>query len=399
MDMDNNEQAAAGSGTADATTGGDALYALSDEQILDIAAACAGRPGEGREAATEGSAAADASRQAPPASSPASDSGVAGFEASASRQAANSGLRDSMGRDSPEESREPPRWLADMMADPQAGGEARDFWNGIQKARQEAASYREVFARPEEAREAAGHVRQLEELDRMYFAGDATSRARLAETLLRQDPAAFREMVFAGLRALEATEAQRHGEQREPLAPSAPAPFAPPAAAEQTIAAYRAFERAANEDLERSVGADIGRVLEQALPSAARAENAPLRERLSGVIRQEVEAALRGDGNLTDQVAQLLAARRFDDGTRAQVVRLIGERARQLVPVAAKRVLNEWTQTTLAAHRSRAEKTERAASRRDLEGVNALPGNVSKRSLAPRDMDYRRLTDEQILEM
>src|SRR2546423_6846816 len=47
---------------------------------------------------------------------------------------------------------EPPPWLAAQMKDPWEGEEAREFWNGVQQARTEAASYRAAFANPEEAR-------------------------------------------------------------------------------------------------------------------------------------------------------------------------------------------------------------------------------------------------------
>ena len=90
------------------------------------------------------------------------------------------------------------------MTDPQRGAEARELWEGAQRAEKEAASYREVFAKPEEARAAAERARVLDDIDRAYFAGDATQRAQLAAMMLREDPTAFREMVFEGLRALEA---------------------------------------------------------------------------------------------------------------------------------------------------------------------------------------------------
>src|SRR5216684_3951021 len=55
--------------------------------------------------------------------------------------------------------------------------------------------------------------RLLEEIDRGYFgaAGNSpeqlsASRAQLAQRMLREDPAAFREMVVAGLRALQEAE-------------------------------------------------------------------------------------------------------------------------------------------------------------------------------------------------
>ena len=299
---------------------------------------------------------------------------------------------------------EPPAWLAAQMKDPWRGEEARELWNGVQQARQEAAAYRAAFATPEdaralkelypggvnEARAAAERAGVLDEIDRAYFgtAGNSpeqasAARAQLAQTMLRENPAAFREMVFEGLRALEGANVA------PPFRAASPAPdnFPPSTNAEPKpgatspsplvgaqhaaplqsstspgdaqIAAYSAFEKAANEDLERSVGAAIARTIEQALPSLSRTETssaagtqhpgragtgaAPLQARLSAAIRQDIETALKGDRQLGEQIAQILSARRFDNETRAQVVRLIDDRARQLVPVAAKRVLNDWT--------------------------------------------------------
>src|SRR5580692_11296203 len=97
----------------------------------------------------------------------------------------------------------PPQWLADRMSDPQAGTEARPLWDSVQQSRAEAAGFREIFAKPEDARAAAQRARLLDDIDHAYFGGDSTQRASLAASMLREDPAAFREMVFAGLRALE----------------------------------------------------------------------------------------------------------------------------------------------------------------------------------------------------
>ena len=128
---------------------------------------------------------------------------------------------------------EPPPWLAAQMKDPWNGEEAKELWNGVQQARQEAAAYRATFANPEdalalkelypggvsEARAAAERARLLDDFDRSYFGGAgksaqevSSSRAQLAQKMLREDPAAFREMVFAGLRALEASGAQADSE-------------------------------------------------------------------------------------------------------------------------------------------------------------------------------------------
>src|SRR5712672_2365066 len=126
---------------------------------------------------------------------------------------------------------EPPAWLAAQMQDAWGGEEAREFWDGVQQARSEAAAYRASIASPEdaralkelypggvnEARAAAERARLLDEVDRAYFGADgnsaeqlSASRAQLAQRMLRDDPAAFREMVEAGIRVLqEVTEAQR----------------------------------------------------------------------------------------------------------------------------------------------------------------------------------------------
>jgi hypothetical protein len=133
---------------------------------------------------------------------------------------------------------------------------------------------------------------------------------------------------------------------------------------------------------------------------------------LSQAIRQDVEAALKGDRQLGEQVAQVLSGRRLDDEARAQVVRLIGERAQQLVPVAAKRVLNDWTQATLAAHRGKSARADATSARREVVPASPPAGSSAgsgrdrtqdpNRNAArsdPRRVDYRKLSDEQILDM
>ena len=356
---------------------------------------------------------------------------------------------------------EPPAWLAETMNDPQRGAEARALWDGAQRAEREAASYREVFAKPEEARAAAERARVLDDIDRAYFAGDPSQRAQLAARMMREDPAAFREMVFAGLRALEAAEhpgssrsignavgatfgspsneasqtspAQQGGSLRDVSGQASPAPtaqsnpglpqHADPAQQAQ-LAAYAAFERAANDDLERSVGAAIERTLSHALPTLTNAGSAsgvgaqhaaPLQARLTAAIRQDIEKALQGDRQLGEQVAQILAARRLDNETRAQVVRLIAERAQQLVPSATKRALSDWTQTTLAAHRGKSAHTETLSSRREVAPTAPLPRASQEHTAQNKDaarharsedrapakgrVNYGKLSDEQILNL
>jgi hypothetical protein len=178
------------------------------------------------------------------------------------------------------------------------------------------------------------------------------------------------------------------------------------------MAAYASFEKLANEDLERSVGGAIGRTLEQALPNTGRGDDDGLNLRLVGAIRQDVEKALQGDRQLGEQVAQLLSGRQLNNETRAQVVRLIGERAEQLVPGAAKRALKDWTQSTLAAHRERTGRGVAAGARQEVAPVATSASGrgdsqnkpsrdaaTSARGATGRGVDYRKFSDEQILAM
>jgi hypothetical protein len=438
------------------------LFALTDEQILeiepearDVQVSREQAPATGKEAA------AVAPRLDPGRGSSASvQQEESRTEASLTQnpgaERAAQPLRES-GQARVAVPQEPPEWLAQRMKDPWNGEEAREFWQEIQQGQQEAAAYREVFAKPEEARTAADRARTLDDIDRAYFGAAGNSieqtsaaRAQLAARMMREDPAAFREMVLAGLRALEQSGAQAGSDVGSRFsatsagADSGPtqtqgglksAPANAPAHAQAgtqgadhdaRLAAYASFEKAANEDLERAVGVTIERTLEQALPNLARDAKtsalgaqhaAPLQVRLSQAIRQDVEAALKGDRQLGEQVAQILSGKRLDNETRAQVVRLIGERAQHLVPTAAKRVLNDWTQTTLTAHRGKAQRAEAVSARREVApaspesrraSATAGPARASSRETVsdstrsaprPRGVDYRKLSDEQILEL
>jgi len=435
------------------------LFVLSDEQILDIGPDAGAPSDAGHAADTESSG------------QQVSTNGYTGTTADRTlTSAASTSHTTHQSQVTSHDSAEPPAWLAAQMQDPWGGEEAREFWDGVQQARSEAAAYRAAFASPEdaralkelypggvsEARATAERGRLLEEIDRAYFgaAGNSpeqlsASRAQLAQRMLREDPAAFREMVEAGIRVLqESAGLQNHGRKSlasavsdassnanspignnaSPVAAQHAAPQPGNASANEAhVAAYAAFERAANEDLERSVGSAIEHALAQALPVAqplmavqaaaqGQAKSPALRERLANSIRSEVSISLQGDRQLGEQVAQILAARRFDNQSRAQIVQLIGDRAQQLVPGAAKRVLNEWTQTTLAAHRGRAQRADATSARTEVAAasVPARPAGSENRHArqqhAPRSsaqasstksqtINYRKLSDEQILEM
>src|SRR6202048_5240856 len=198
------------------------LFAMSDEQILEIEPETETANGESRLARQESSTAAASqtpnslAHDAPPTETGTPPSSTGRESAITSHDAA-----------------EPPAWLAAQMKDPWAGSEAREFWDGVQQARSEAAAYRAAIESPEdaralkelypggvtEARAAAERARLLDEVDRAYFGAAGNSpeqlsatRAQLAQRMLREDPAAFRKMVEAGIRVLqESAGSQSHG--------------------------------------------------------------------------------------------------------------------------------------------------------------------------------------------
>lgn len=414
------------------------VFALTDEQILGIEDA----PEVAAETATLRDAAA-----------PEKGRGTQGAQETENAQLRNDSQQAKNSQQSGSElPADAPGWLAERMRDPWVGDEARELWDGAQRAQRDAAAYRELFPTPgdaralkeiypggvSEAKAAAERARQLEDFDAAYFGATgrpaeelSLARGQLAEKLYAQDPAAFREMVSAGVRILEGRESGGSG-PRENGAPSvgkSQDANANHVHREQSNSAsrdsvsrevadgYAGFERAANAELERSVGAAISRTIEDALPNLKKsAESAgvggrtsvPLQERLGAAVRQEVDAALKNDAQLGEQVAKVLAGKRFGEQERGQVVRLIDARARQLVPGAVRRVVGEWTRTALTA-RGEGPKSgsENIAPARSSGGENSrVVKSEDVRSRAAqatgrsgRRVDYGKLSDEQILEM
>ncbi len=452
-----NDASAASSGSNGQSTIGEAIYALTDEQILDIDdAEVAPPPRDAKSSALPEKASvilSEAKDQRPGVSASQDDpTGPAVSDRASERAnrsvdsslspaqpalAQNDVATPSAARDSQAANHEsPPEWLAQAMNDPQQGGPARQFWKSAQQTRAQAA--------------------QLASLDRAYFGAPgappaqlAESREALAQQLLREDPAAFREMLAAGLRALQpqgailregdasASSGQAGKDQRPGIPASkderiSTAHESPVTNHESRLAHYAAFERAANDDLDRAVRPEIARVLERALPAGNNESARATQERLSGLVHAEIETALRQDRALGEQVAQLLRSHTFDDATRAQVVRLIAARATSLVPAASRRVLSEWTQSALAAHRARRaatsssvilseakdqrqgvlasedQRTGAAASERASERGNRGMGSSGharrvpqndRAGNSPRTINYRALSDEEILDL
>ena len=306
-----------------------------------------------------------------------------------------------------------PAWLATLDAQPEAAAEARR-WH---------AAANDVAA-----------------LDAAYFSADSAARSGLAARLYDSDPAAFREMLAASARTLAArdpqglaelarqlgmpvaeqtanasksvTQAARSANRPQPGSPAADlnAQAAATTGAREAVndnvseaakhgatfpaEMYRTFESTTNDDVSRKMHEAIDRSLLSALPEGVAAG---ARRRIGEDIFREVHAALSGDRELARQVGETLRDWRFDSSARQQVVALVSGRARAVLPAVARRVVAEWTSSVLASDRAKTARIDAAASRRDITG-GRLPEPVAGSARRSRDVDYRRMSDEQILD-
>jgi hypothetical protein len=281
-----------------------------------------------------------------------------------------------------------PAWLKQLEAQPAAAAEARQW------------------------REAAENVAAL---DAAYFSVDPGARSGLATRLYASDPAAFREMLSESARVLAARDPQALAELARLLAVSeahapngaakslAQAARSPEFAATQNqisqsafpAEAYRTFESATNDDVARTTREAIDRTLGSALPEGI-GEGA--RRRIGDDIFHELHATLSADRELSRQVGDILRGWHFDGATRQQVASLISSRARAAMPEVARRVVAEWTSSVLASDRARAARVDAATSRHDITG-GRLPATIPASALRPRNVDYSRMSDEQILDL
>lgn len=176
---------------------------------------------------------------------------------------------------------------------------------------------------------------------------------------------------------------------------AAPAPEQAGHAPQFPAEAYRSFEAATNREFGERMHEAIGRTLNATLPEGI---GDGARRRIAEDVFQEVHSALASDPELTRQVGDALRGWRFDAAARQQVVGLLAGRARAVLPEAARRVVTEWTSSVLTADRTRAARIDAATGRRDITG-GRLPETVPANALRPRDIDYGRMSDEQILSL
>ena len=297
----------------------------------------------------------------------------------------------------------------------------------MRSAWDDASAYRESFASPEEARQATHLVGDLNRLDALFFSSRPEDHAELARTIAQLNPAAAASLAQA-LGHL-ATEAQSHRGTREgntqsnvarvfrpeasgagphPLASkeaSYIAPDAQVATQESRVTTHESpnsltpaqteFFHATNTAAVESVLDAIHTQVDRLLPPGT---SQGARNRVVGEVYRELDASLRTNRQLNDQVRQAFRSGPLDAAHQRAIVSLISSRARQALPGVAKRVLNEWTAALVSAGEERRTRQRAAEGRVDIGG-SGRSGSDGRRSLSPREIDYSRLSDADILNL
>jgi hypothetical protein len=274
--------------------------------------------------------------------------------------------------------------------------ELRKTWEAVQ-------AFRESFATPEEARSATKSLADLRTIDTLFFSERPEDHTELVRLVAQADPGSFGSLVKAMTKL--ATERGRIANSTDSLTPARDSSAAGRQEAAQTgtldagrNGPQREQEQPlyiANSEAVKGVLAAIESQADRLLP-----ENAATgaRKRVVGEIYHELDQALQANDQLAKQIRGALRSGNLDARHRSAVVSLIVNRARQTLPSVAKRVLTEWTSTILASSQDRKERQRSAESRVDIAGARTAE-NDGARIRSPRNIDYTRLSDSDILNL
>ncbi len=300
--------------------------------------------------------------------------------------------------DAPHDAAEIPEALrATLDANP----ELRRVWDDAQ-------AYREAFATPEAARVATAQLADLGRLDALFFSRRPEDHAELARAVAGLDPVAFASLAQAmaalagnprslsvGARhavpVRETTnnissaangEASRSAQIENASLISAPSV--------SQVEFFHSTNDAAVRGVLESIESQVERLLPEGVSKSAR-------NRVVGEIYRELDTTLRSNRQLGEQMRQAFGSGALDAAHQRAIVSLITGRARQALPAVARRVLSEWTSTLVAASHDRRSRQRAAERRVDIAGASG--GNDGRRSMTPRDIDYARLSDSDILNL
>lgn len=282
----------------------------------------------------------------------------------------------------------------------EANPDLRQAWN-------DARAYREAFATPEEARKAIALIADLNRMDALFFSARPEDHVELARSIADLNPNSFASLV----KAMGVEAAKRGQDRNRPSEPGQPGGeyardqqmqtsevrAAQPANVSTTglSPAQTDFFQATNAAAVQSVVDAIQTQVERLMPEGASKNT---RNRVAGEIYREIDETLRENRQLAEQVRDAFRSGALDASHQRAIVSLITGRARQALPYIAKKVMSEWTSTVLAANQNRRTRQRAAEHRVDIAGSGGA-ANDGRRSTTPRDIDYARMSDADILNL
>lgn len=285
--------------------------------------------------------------------------------------------------------------------DPRAQA-APDSVPELRRAWQEAQSYRESFATPEEARAATALLNDLDRMDALFFSSRPEDHAELARAVAKLDPVAFASLAKAMHSMAENGSAEQRQvapggvtQQEDVLAGHNAENSSDRLEPQHPTPAQLEFLHTANAAAVQGVLDAIETLVERLLPQNV---SKTARNRVIGEIYRELDGTLGSNRQLRQQMGEVFRSGNFDAAHQRAVVALVTGRARQALPSIAKRVLSEWTSTVVATNQDRLARQRAAAHRVDIAG-SGRGGDGSRRALTPTDINYSRMSDSDILNL
>jgi hypothetical protein len=269
----------------------------------------------------------------------------------------------------------------------------------LKQAWDDAQAFRESFATPEEARSATSRLADLNTMDELFFSRNVEDHAKLARLVAQLDPASFDSLAKAMGSIAASGDGKQSRDAEKTKAPGSQNRTERAETGEQeeqqgTSEVRRTFLESANAEsvqgVLRAIEGQIDRLLPEGSSKAAK-------QRVIGEIYRELDHSLQSNGDFGKQVRRAMRSGSQDADHKKALVSLIVGRARQALPSVAKRVMNEWTSTVVGVNRDRRNKQQSAEKRVDIAGSRG--GNDGLRSRSPGDIDYRRMSDSDILNL
>jgi len=224
---------------------------------------------------------------------------------------------------------------------------------------------------------------------RMGDSGSAPSDAGQASGQIGQQSSQQKSAATPVGSAQGAHEAQQSVAQATPVQPAAASGSDLQRAAQ--VAFFHDTNAAAVEQVLGTIQAQVKQLLPDSVPTGTR-------NRIIGEVYRELDATLRANRQLGKQLREAFQAGAGDAAHQRAIVTLVAGRAKQALPAVAKRVIGEWTQSIVAANHERLSRHEAASKRVDIAGAGASDG-VNRKPMSSRDVNYKRLSDSDILNL